>query len=410
MDSLNPIFAIGIMALATATGWAIYHVFGIDQGGQRVSTLDGLRGYLALAVACHHSAIWYQFLHNPRGGWVTTPSPFYNELGESGVALFFMITGFLFFNKILDADTRKIDWHRLYASRILRLSPLYFFVVCLVLLVVGIETGFVRHESVLRLLHEVALWACFSIQSPNINTYPITALIVAGATWTLQWEWKFYLVLPLIAWAARTQKRRQMVLTLCVALIVWFALYEKLPRLFLGGMAAAALSRQPVFVQFARSTYATLLAIVCLLVVMIFYIEANRFVPFVLLSVFFAIVANGNALFGILTTPAARLLGEVSYSIYLIHGLVLFVLVNYVLTHEVAASLSPIQHWGAVTIAVPVLVGLSFLTFSVIEAPAMRHVDSLTAWLRRGSAALRATSGYGRVAGGWERCLERVGL
>jgi peptidoglycan/LPS O-acetylase OafA/YrhL len=64
----------------------------------RYASLDGLRGYCAFFVFLHHASIWYSYLHT--NSWAAPPSHFYNHLGQSGVAIFFMITGFLFFFEI----------------------------------------------------------------------------------------------------------------------------------------------------------------------------------------------------------------------------------------------------------------------------------------------------------------------
>ena len=66
----------------------------------RIHTLDGLRGFLALAVLFHHGAIYHGYLKT--GIFALPPSRFYTDLGEAGVAMFFMITGYLFWGQILD--------------------------------------------------------------------------------------------------------------------------------------------------------------------------------------------------------------------------------------------------------------------------------------------------------------------
>jgi peptidoglycan/LPS O-acetylase OafA/YrhL len=70
----------------------------------RVSTIDGLRGLLALAVFFHHTAIWHQYLIT--GEWRFPPSRFYANLGPAGVSMFFMITGYLFWSQTLKAKGR----------------------------------------------------------------------------------------------------------------------------------------------------------------------------------------------------------------------------------------------------------------------------------------------------------------
>jgi peptidoglycan/LPS O-acetylase OafA/YrhL len=88
------------------------------------------------------------------------------------------------------------------------------------------------------------------------------------------------------------------------------------------------------------------------------------------LSIAFAIICCGNSLFGILLLPASRVLGEISYSIYLLHGLFLYCTFKLGLGDALAAGLSVYEHWAVVLGLAPVLVGVAFVTFSFIEAPA----------------------------------------
>jgi hypothetical protein len=53
-----------------------------------VSTIDGLRGRLAMAVFFHQAAIWHQYLII--GEWLRPPSSFFGNLGQAGVRMFFM--------------------------------------------------------------------------------------------------------------------------------------------------------------------------------------------------------------------------------------------------------------------------------------------------------------------------------
>src|SRR5262245_31692713 len=65
----------------------------------RYETLDGLRGLLATGVFFCHSVVFYHYLG--RDAWERPASPFYAALGEFAVALFFMITGFLFWSRAI---------------------------------------------------------------------------------------------------------------------------------------------------------------------------------------------------------------------------------------------------------------------------------------------------------------------
>src|SRR5947207_7931738 len=65
----------------------------------RFECLDGLRGFLALAVMVHHGMAVY--MRAMTGQWTVGNHPTYKLFGSASVALFFMITGFLFWGKVL---------------------------------------------------------------------------------------------------------------------------------------------------------------------------------------------------------------------------------------------------------------------------------------------------------------------
>lgn len=107
MDPVSPLPALACLLVAMATAFFLVKQFGSPPSLGRYASIDGLRGYLAFFVFLHHSCIWYFFLRT--GQWQAPPSNLYNHFGQSSVALFFMITGFLFFSKLIDGRTRSID-------------------------------------------------------------------------------------------------------------------------------------------------------------------------------------------------------------------------------------------------------------------------------------------------------------
>ena len=86
-------------------------------------TLDGLRGFLALGVFFHHAVVNYQYFQI--GTWQVSPSNFYTFAGQGAVAFFFMITGFLFWSKIISGSRFKLK--DFYTKRALRVLPAYWF-------------------------------------------------------------------------------------------------------------------------------------------------------------------------------------------------------------------------------------------------------------------------------------------
>ncbi|ADU37637.1 hypothetical protein [Variovorax paradoxus] len=53
---------------------------------QRTTTLDGLRGFLALSVFVHHLMVTHGYLDN--GVWTFPPTGFPTQLGQVGVGAF----------------------------------------------------------------------------------------------------------------------------------------------------------------------------------------------------------------------------------------------------------------------------------------------------------------------------------
>jgi peptidoglycan/LPS O-acetylase OafA/YrhL len=113
---LPPVLAllIAICMTYTMTRFMPTHINALKQS--RFVSIDGLRGYLAFFVFIHHACVWYFYLHS--GDWKIPPSKIYTHFGQTSVSFFFMITAFLFFLKLLESDNKKIDWTRLFISRI----------------------------------------------------------------------------------------------------------------------------------------------------------------------------------------------------------------------------------------------------------------------------------------------------
>lgn len=68
---------------------------------------------------------------------------------------------------------------------------------------------------------------------------------------------------------------------------------------------------------------------------------------------------------------------------YLLHGVVVFVAFGWLLRSVGSAEAGTTGHWAVVYACVAFVPALSFLTFRVIEAPAMASVTRVSAWLSR---------------------------
>jgi peptidoglycan/LPS O-acetylase OafA/YrhL len=314
-----------------------------------------------------------------------------------------MITAFLFSTKLLDARNKKaqdnqpllaspVFWQRLYMSRVMRLTPLYFFVLAVMLIIVAIVSDFQLREPLTELLKNIGAWASFIILGrPNLNGVIATSQIIAGVNWTLPYEWFFYFTLPLLALLITIRVSWPYLLFSFAAVAgLWFKIYPWEPNAiygyaFLGGLVAALTVRfswlSRLLANSWGQTLGALIALLCLNYVFRHYSSANSLPALAWLTVVFTIVANGNSLFGLLHCRAAQILGEVSYSIYLLHGLVMYCAFKLILGLETAAQLSALSYWGVIFICTVVLLAISFATYRWIEEPAIRSAPKLSRWL-----------------------------
>lgn len=366
MSYLHPGFAAALFAEALIAIWLLGRWFNVVLAQGHTPSIDGLRGFLAFGVFIHHASIWYAFVQT--GIWDVPPSRVYTHLGQSTVSLFFMITGFLFYGKLLDSRGRSLDWLRLYVSRCLRILPLYVLVMCAAALLIAL----VRYSGWVQ-----------PMQSPW-HEKSLTGLITAGVTWTLSYEWKFYFLLPILALTVGRFAPRWLVFSGVMLLLTGAEKALDMHAFsFGGGMLAAVLSRQPGWVRFASSSWASLLALGVLAVVVLAYDTAYALQPLLLLSLSFALIANGATLWGLLSSRMARTLGEVTYSIYLLHGPLLFLVLRFVLGFDEVVQLKPLAYWGVMGVLTPVLLVLATLSHQWLEMPCMRQTATWTDRLRK---------------------------
>jgi peptidoglycan/LPS O-acetylase OafA/YrhL len=139
--------------------------------------LDGLRALAAIAVVLHHN-LW-------RDGALGAVRAAAN-LGDAGVRLFFVLSGFLITGILLRARGAPGALRSFYARRFLRIFPLYYLVVLSVALV---GQPLMRSTLGWNLLY----LANFNlIQLGELKGPPVSHL------WTLSVEEQFYLAWPLL--------------------------------------------------------------------------------------------------------------------------------------------------------------------------------------------------------------------
>ncbi len=339
----------------------------LAESKSRYEALDGLRGILALGVLFQHAVTNYAYFST--GVWQITDIRFYRHLGGESVILFFMITSFLYWSKAI-ASRGHLDIHALYRSRFLRLAPMYLFSAFLVTFFALAQMNFAIYSPI-TFLRDILSWLSLGIiTTTTVNGISIIP-INAGIHWTLHFEWIFYLLLPITALVLRHRITTWLALPAFMAFLVFFAPDWGYWVIFLFGMAAAHLINiAPVSSQktsWIKSKWMTLAPVIGAMAVYMMQHEPYSFAQYCVTFLVLLVFIYGNTLCGLLRTRALVFLGTVSYSVYLMHGIVLFMVLNLANLFVKISALSAISFWMLILVAALLTVVISSVTYRYIE-------------------------------------------
>lgn len=374
MDPLHPSFAVIAFLIAFLSAWVLVKITKPVFNKARFETIDGFRGLLAMAVFMHHCSIWYLFLNH--GIWDKPWSSLYIQFGKSGVAFFFMITSFLFVSKLWMARNEGLDWGKYFFGRIKRLFPAYYFSLILIILLIFIVDHWKLNTDPNELKSSIAKWMLFTIPGdPQINANRLTTQVNAGVFWSLPYEWLFYFLLPILALFLSKIKPKLIILIVSFLFVILFLFVHKLDweymGCFLGGGIVAFLIQANRIVAVAKHWAGSIL-VLALIGILPMIPENESLVYLIIITVIFAIIACGNSVFGSLKTPVLKLLGEISYSTYLLHGIVLFVVNYFIITLNSMKIPAPFSNALYYYACIPLIVLVSYLSYRFIEKPFLK--------------------------------------
>lgn len=369
MSLSNPLAWFAICALCLLLAAALAHTSSFyrerlaEAGASRFQEIDGLRGFLALGVFGAHAVNMYT-LH-AADIWVAGIAPFYSVAARAGVALFFMITAFLFWLRVLrSAD--GFDVGAFFMSRLWRLTPMYAMSVLMVLAVVAAASGFVPRGGAAELARELRPWLSFGFMETGELNGVRDARYINAVYWTLAYEWMFYVALPFLAVFARWPRNVAL-----IGAVLVFGTQNPIVFNFLFGAIAATLVHHGKLGAALGSRWLAPLPIAAL--VLYFLVpDMHGLLQAAALFAFFIFVVRGYSLFGLLRTGPAKVLGTISYSIYVTHCIVLFATVRAVDGLVPIGSLSPLAYWLLAALAAAACVLLSACTYRYVEHPFLR--------------------------------------
>lgn len=367
-------FLIPILAVLIVSVLLVNKLVKTDLSEIRYPEIDGLRGYLAFFVFLHHSYIWQVFLKTEN--WEDPASNLFNQFGETTVVFFFIITAFLFTTKLFNNKTGEIDWPDYLKSRFFRLFPMYFFSVIIIFFLVAYLTQFTIRVPFIENLKSVLSWLFFNVSKKNsdLNGLEDTFILNSGITWTLPYEWTFYFLLPLIALWFKIKVNLQAVFAFTAAAAIIMVINKSSLRHFMpfvGGIIVAILLNTKKFEGILKQKKYTILAILLLALSVYFFNGGRKPIQIVISSVVFLIIASGNSFFGILSSAFSRKFGQITYSLYLLHGILLFIIFYFIIGFEKAKMLTNSEFWLIIIASIFPLLLICQLTFKYIELPLM---------------------------------------
>ena len=291
--------------------------------------LDGLRGLACLLIVVYHN---FGFINK------------YVFFGWLGVDIFFVLSGFLITDILLNSFGKPGFLRNFYIRRMLRIFPLYYLAL-LIFLVVLPKINDLPVSLDYYVDHQVWLWTYLQNWLFSFNPSPDQNAL--NHLWSLAVEEQFYLFWPLVILVLRKPKILLVVITLVLLLTVglriwiwinrieglaYFNLYTftRIDGICIGCMIALLQRINPRFL----STYSSPIVLLFAGLNFLFYF-INRsyhfsfpFLPMIgytsFAMIFGLLVYNiVNSQSGILTiifnNPLLRAMGMVSYGCYMFH-------------------------------------------------------------------------------------------
>lgn len=329
---------------------------------QRNIAMEGLRGLAIILVFLAHYAEFSRDVI----GYSSPVSSFLFNVGQSGVDLFFIISGYLIYGSLIKNSFNFLEYTK---RRLIRIYPAFaavlaIYIICFIFMPSRSKLPGTSSENISYILL-------------NFTLLPILPFFggikpIITATWTLAYELLFYLTIPAIVIALRLKAmtpRSRLALWLIASAAAFTSMHlangNSRPLMFIAGIILFE-CLQGIRIRSPRWIGAAALG-AGLLAVGTADLRVNF--PSLPLFILFTVgcleaFSRPDSLGGILAAPGLRFLGNMSYSFYLLHGLV--VQTCFVLIAKIKL---PINFYLGMAPIFAVAVSISFLLFVLVERP-----------------------------------------
>jgi peptidoglycan/LPS O-acetylase OafA/YrhL len=374
------------------TGWLVLRRYPITIDDKpRDIQVDGLRALLAFSVMASH----YLFIVKPliwNSGFAGHTPKITTLLGAWSVPVFFAITAYLFSQRLNNSKHHqgRSTLHFL-CGRAFRLIPTAL-LACLIFLLTNVKVYTDTHDSNLllynwkRLLHAAASSVLNESAGPDSKLLsPWTWKMACGPHWTLHYEWIFYFILaslPVLSFKKQSVILPVMLITLMVfgidGIYTFFREWDFMTWAFIPGILLGLTSKYWKNNRYLCHPSTAIIAITAVLATA-FYGKMKLKIP--TMTLFLAIVLSNNTATRFLESKLLRSLGETTYSVYLLHGLVQYVTLKWIITIPIARSMPEWLWWMTCALQVIFIVIIARLSFEYVEKPGIEAGKRFYAWL-----------------------------
>lgn len=332
---------------------------------KRLPGLDLIRAYAAISVLLHH--IWTQPAVMRNEEIPFSVIQFFIPHGYDAVNLFFVLSGFLITYLLLQEGRRgRISVRRFYMRRILRIWPLYYMVL-LITLGVTYNTPYAPSD------HPVIRALLFSFGANIAASFGALGLVFHF--WSIGIEEQFYLLWPwtklnrLSTYVAIIFACKTAPLILALTGLQEIGRITYFESMAIGGLGAWMLFRQHPFLKrlYRRPVWMTALALFLLDVVVPFRMVIPASLWYTVESIVHIILilnasSNPDCILHI-QTRLTRVLGNMSYSIYMLHPLIIYI------GMQLFSDVTEIPFYITSTMGTLIAAGL---TYRLLEQPFLR--------------------------------------